>query len=273
MKLMELKELQECEFEMLVKFRDYCDKHNLRYYLCGGTLIGAIRHKGFIPWDDDIDVMMPRPDLDKFLELNSTGKLDEYIAINDIKFDRNAISACTRLYDTRTELVFTNFRKPTKFGCWMDIFPLDGLPDSESERHKHFRKARIFMDLQILEETKIGSKRRSKIASILQFLLIPLLPFTYIIGKHGWNRILDNLGRKYDYSSANYVGVIEGRAGDKEAMLKNNMEPAVNVEFGGESFSAMANYDEYLTNLYGDYMIPPSEEDKKSRHELLVYRK
>ena len=84
---------------------------------------------------------------------------------------------------------------------------------------------------------------------------------------------MDNLGRKYDYSSANYVGVIEGRAGDKEAMLKNNMEPAVNVEFGGESFSAMANYDEYLTNLYGDYMIPPSEEDKKSRHELLVYRK
>ena len=111
MKLMELKELQECEFEMLVKFRDYCDKHNLRYYLCGGTLIGAIRHKGFIPWDDDIDVMMPRPDLDKFLELNSTGKLDEYIAINDIKFDRNAISACTRLYDTRTELVFTKDRK------------------------------------------------------------------------------------------------------------------------------------------------------------------
>ena len=146
MKLMNLQELQKCEFEILVDFQKFCDENHLRYYLCGGTLIGAIRHKGFIPWDDDIDVMMPRPDLDRFIDLNPNGKLNDHVNIDKMELNENAISAITRLYDTRTEVTFTNKRVCQKFGCWIDIFPLDGLEDMIiSERQGYFKIYKFLM--------------------------------------------------------------------------------------------------------------------------------
>ena len=273
MKKMSLQELQECEFDILVDFQEFCDKYNLRYYLCGGTLIGAIRHKGFIPWDDDIDVMMPRPDLEKFLDLIPDGQLNDHIAINSIRYDENASDTCTRLYDERTKLEYRNYRIPRKSGCWIDIWPLDGLDDSPIKRRKQFRKARVYMDLRILNDTKLGSRRRNNLYTILQYILLPILPIVSGVGHKRWVRMMDILARKYDYNSAKYVGVIEGRAGEKEAMLKTDMEPAVYVNFGGRKFTAMANFDEYLTNLYGDYMTPPDDAGKASRHEIEAYWK
>ncbi len=273
MKLMNLQELQKCEFEILVDFQKFCDENHLRYYLCGGTLIGAIRHKGFIPWDDDIDVMMPRPDLDRFIDLNPNGKLNDHVNIDNMELNENAISAITRLYDTRTEVTFTNKRVCQKFGCWIDIFPLDGLEDGEKERYDHFRKARILQDLQILNDTKFGARRRNKLLTVLQYCLVPILPIVYGIGHVCWNRKMDSLARKYPYDTAKYVGVVGGRAAEKEAMLKTDMEPVVYVDFCNRKFTAMANYDEYLTNLYGDYMTPPDEAGKISRHEIEIYWK
>lgn len=273
MRLMSLQELQKCEFDILVDFQSFCDENNLRYYLGGGTLIGAIRHKGFIPWDDDIDIMMPRPDYDRFLALNPTGKLNDRINIDSMIFNDSALSAVTRLYDIRTEITFTRSRSNQKFGCWIDIFPIDGLEDSEKRRYIHFKKARIIMDLQILSGTKMGTKRRNKVATVLQYFLIPILPFVHSISQARWNKMMDKLARKCSYETAKYVGVLEGRAGEKEAMLKDRMEPAVYVDFWGRKFTAMANYDEYLTNLYGDYMTPPSVNDRVSRHEIKIYWK
>ncbi len=267
-----LQELQNLEFEILQAFHDFCEKNNLRYYLGGGTLIGAIRHKGFIPWDDDIDLMMPRPDYDKLIELTQKEhKLDEYRSVDYMYFNDNALTSILRIFDNRTELTFTNYRVEKKFGCWIDIFPIDGLSDSFKKRKKQFKKARILQDALILNDTKFGAKRRSKLATVLQYGLLPALPFVYMVGHERWIRKLDKLSKKYDYETATYVGVLEGRAGYKEAMLKENLEPAILVDFWGKKFYAMANYHEYLTNLYGDYMTPP--ENPVSRHEIDVYWK
>lgn len=267
-----LQELQNLECEILCVFHDFCEKNNLRYYLCGGTLIGAVRHNGFIPWDDDIDIMMPRPDYQKLIELIKEKRhLDEFRMVDCMYLNSNALTSILRIFDKRTELTFTNYRIEKKFGCWIDIFPLDGLSDSERKRKSQFKKARILQDMIILNDTKFGAKRRSKFATILQYALLPILPFVRLIGHERLIRKMDKLSKKYDYESATYVGVLEGRAGHKEAMLKTAMEPAIKVEFEGKQFYAMANYDEYLTNLYGDYMTPP--ENPVSRHEIDIYWK
>ena len=268
-----LKELQDLEFEILKTFRDFCDKNGLRYYLCGGTLIGAIRHKGFIPWDDDIDVMMPRPDYEKFLKLNSDGKLDRYRRLDNMNLNSKALSSIIRIYDVRTKLTFTNLNFKKIFGCWIDIFPLDGLSDSSKARFLQCRYARVIQDLTIANDTKFGSKRSSKLHTVLQCGILPFLPFIRMVGHEGWIKKMDKLSKKHDYGKSKYVGVLEGRALEKEAMLKSKMEPAVLVDFNGEKFTAMANYDEYLTNLYGDYMTPPDDAGKESRHIIEIYWK
>lgn len=268
---MTLEELQQIEFEILKVFRDFCKEHHLRYYLGGGTLLGAIRHKGFIPWDDDIDVMMPRPDYMRFLKLNRDGCLDRYRRLDDIHLNRNALTAVLRIYDKRTELTFTNYRIEKKFGCWIDIFPIDGLHDLAFARKIHFKEARAMLDLILCNDTKIGGKRRNKFLSYAQYCLLPVLPFVYLAGHERLIRRMDRIARRYPYGRAKYVGVLEGRAEEKEAMLKKDMEPAITVEFWGEKFYAMANYDEYLTNLYGDYMQLPPVEERVSRHEIEFY--
>ena len=266
-----LEELQELETEILKVFRKFCDENNLRYYLCGGTLIGAIRHKGFIPWDDDIDVMMPRPDYEKFLMNNQNGKLDKYRRIDNLNFNEMAYSSVIRIFDIRTKVEFKELMFKKQFGCWIDVFPLDGLSSNSVMRFVHCRFARFIQDITILCDTRLGAKRRSKIYTIAQYRLLPLIPFVRLVGHKKWIEIMDRLSQKHSYIASEYVGVLEGRAIEKEAMKKEKMEPPVLVDFCGEQYTAMANYDEYLTNLYGDYMTPPDDAGKESRHIIEVY--
>jgi len=271
-KPLSLKELQRVEYEILEVLKDFCDKNHLRYYLCNGTLIGAVRHKGFIPWDDDIDVMMPRPDYEKLKRIvRKDGKLDEYRKLDDLRLNRQALSSVMRVYDLRTKLEFKDFILKKDFGCWIDIFPLDGMSSSSVMRFVQCKLVRVIRDLSIANDTKLGVKRRTKLLTILQYGILPVLPFIRMVGHERWIRLIDRLSRRYRFRDSEYVGVIAGIAGHKEAMLKTRMEPAILVDFEGDKFTAMANYDEYLTNLYGDYMTPPDEKKRVSRHVIEVY--
>lgn len=269
-----LRELQEVELGILSSFHFFCEKHGLRYYMGGGTLIGAIRHKGFIPWDDDIDLLMPRPDYMKLVELvKKDCMLDENHKVDCCYFNPAALSSALRIFDTRTELIFTNLRIPYQLGCWIDVFPLDGLDDSAAKRKRHFKEMRRAMDIYLLAITKFGGKRRSKLATVLQYGAAPALPFVRLFKNHQYTAWLDRISRRYDYDKSKWVGVLEGRAEEREAMLKANLEPAQLTDFEGHKFYIMANYDEYLTNLYGDYMKLPPEAERVSRHEINVYWK
>ena len=269
-----LKELQQVELDILKSFHSFCLEHNLRYYMGGGTLIGAVRHKGFIPWDDDIDLMMPRPDYMKLVDLvKNDCMLDNIHKVDCCYFNPNSLSSAMRIFDVRTELTFDNFRIPYTLGCWIDVFPVDGLDSSIVKRKRHFRKMRIAMDLYLCSITKLGGKRRSKVLTILQYGIVPILPFIRLFKNHQYTAWLDSISRRNKYEDCDWVGVLEGRAVEKEAMLKSKMEPVVEVEFEKCKFWAMANYDEYLTNLYGNYMELPPEADRVSRHEISVYWK
>ena len=264
-----LRELQQVELEILKCFHNFCEENKLTYYLAGGTLLGAIRHKGFIPWDDDIDVIMPRPDYDRFKEILSGHRIhDNYII--DLM---TRPSTFFRICDERTEIILSDFIVPYKTGVWIDVFALDGLESNKMKRKKHFLKMRILTIILIFCSTKLGVKRGSKISHYLQYLILPLLPVIKLVGYQRWYNIYDNVARKNDFNKCDYIGAFEGIAGEKETLNKKNMEPRILVDFEGEKFYAMSNYDEYLTNLYGDYMTPPPESSRFPKHEFSAFWK
>ena len=269
-----LKEIQQIEFNILKEFHRVCEENGFRYYLCGGTCLGAIRHHGFIPWDDDLDVMMPRPDYERFLELVRQNKVfNNKLKVNCFLLkEEGSLLTCARIYDDRTRAEFKNFRLPPELGCWIDVCPLDGLEPTKKGRAQHFKRMRIIKDLYIITVTKLKRNRRSRAATVLQYILVPFLPFIRMVGPGSYQRWMNRIARKLDYEASTYVGFLEGY-GAKKTLKKADMEPAILVDFEGSKFYTMANYNSYLTSIYGDYMTPPPVEKRVSRHEVSLYWK
>ena len=263
MEKLDFRSIQLEELKLLLAFKQFCEKYKLKYYLCGGTLLGAIRHQGFIPWDDDIDVCMPRPDYEQMIRI-----VKETQEIDLIAFE---LDNCTYPYAklvNKQIIVKREIEGQDDQFLWMDIFPMDGIPSSLKETESLYRKIHILIKSLLLSKTKLGYGS-SLVKKIGKFIVIPLLR---VYGSRRIACILRRIALSTNYEEAEYAGgVVWGLYGIGERMIKADFEKEAYKEFEGTIFPVFSCWHEYLSGLYNNYMeLPP--EDKQQCHEMEVFR-
>ncbi len=264
-----IEEIHNEEANILRLIKDFCESNDITYYICGGTLLGAIRHKGFIPWDDDIDVLMPRKQFEKFEKLALEKKIAENLDV--ISYDNGTMNyPYCKVVNRNIKISEECLKDKSEPYLWVDIFPMDGLPESDRKNKKIYKKVirnRKLLLMLCAEENYIDNFSKSKIKRFAKKIIRGLL------GKRFIKRIarrLDSLSKTYDFETSKYVGGVVWGYGPQERLLKSEVDD-VELEFEGIKVNGLSCYDKYLTNLYGDYMtLPPVE--KRITHEIKVYK-
>ena len=266
MKKLSLEEIKYIELGILKEFAKFCKKYNLTFYLAGGTLLGAVRHQGFIPWDDDIDVCMPRKDYEFFIQHFTCGAPFLNVYANRLG---NFPAPYAKIVNIKTTISAKYIHNNIEPGVWIDVFPVDGLPESLEETGKIYKTCNFYRTIYGLTYAKLGEGK----TTYRKYSKYILKPLACLYGSQRCVEKIETIARRYSYEQSNYVGVITwGLYGVGERMKKSEFEHAVDVEFEGEAFPAFSCWDSYLTGLYGDYMIPPPLEERKT-HDIMVFMK
>ncbi len=267
MKKLTLKETQIALKDILFEFDRICRKHGLRYSLYAGTLLGAVRHKGFIPWDDDVDVCMPRPDYEKLIEiLSREGELGEHYLLS---YDRGkkGVYPFVKLMDDRYPVKCSNHIEVPYL--YIDIFPLDGLPDGKEEIEKEYRKDLRTAFFLLLCKWYTVDRKWGFLLWIVGFWLYL---FALCTGQSRYIRRLNRRAEQYPWENSKIVGVRSwGKA--RYVMPRSVYENCVEIEFEGGNLMAIADWDKNLSLTYGNYMRLPPENKRKTQHCMKVYRK
>ncbi len=249
-----LKKLHQVEVEILDEIVRICKKHKLNYYLVGGTLIGAIRHKGFIPWDDDLDISMPREDYEKFLEVAPL-ELNEKYYLENRKYNEKFHLPFTKIKKNNTEFreIFTSKLDNHK-GIFVDIFPLDNIKNPSNFLTK-IRSIIIKNTVQAvfvkLKLQKLNECRRPFLCALYQ-------PFS-VKTMYKFQRFLMTKDNKIE---TKYLCNFCGQYSIWKETFDRKMLTPVKVPFEDKKYNTFKYYDEYLRHIYGDYMKLPPEEDR-----------
>jgi lipopolysaccharide cholinephosphotransferase len=259
MRKIEIDELKQIQLNILKNVHNFCMERGLKYSLGGGTLLGAVRHKGYIPWDDDIDIMMPRPDYDKFiLSYNN----DIYV-MHSIENDKYHPMLFAKVIDKRT-LLIENWLPGRETGVNIDVFPIDGAIEDEAKCVKWIKKIHLIYRFRLFKTTPLKFCKVDTLQHLVKFSGKPIPTKFY-------DYILYKLLTKYDYSTASIVGAIVGRYATNELMERKYFDNYINIDFEGFPFLCIAGFHEYLTKHYGEYMTLPPIEEQKSHHHFKAY--
>ena len=253
---LELKKLKEEEMKILDYFVSFCKKNNLNYQLTYGTLLGAIRHKGFIPWDDDIDVQMEPEEYLRFIELIKKEKNNKYI-LQNIDTEKYYHTYFTKIRKNNSCMIEKEWQKiRIHKGINIDIFPLFPYPDDLKERKKMMFKLKT-VNLLASKNNPTKSLKNKIIFSILR--LIPRKITNKIVSKI----ILNLLNYKGEYS--------QYKIEVNDVPIKRSWaEKSIEVPFEDRKYKITDKYDEMLTCMYGDYMTPPKEENRIGHGDIIL---
>lgn len=264
-----IEELHKIDLDIVKDFKRICDENEFKYYMIGGTLLGAIRHGGFIPWDDDIDIGMPRDDYEKFL-LIANDELKKNLKISNFKTNEKYQYYISRIIDLNNPIVEKRIRNNNKnVHASIDIFPIDGTPNNFFIRKLYYFRVMFHRALMSLyyRDSIDKERKRSKTESILVFIL-EKIPFERIISASHEKNKIDKILKSQSIDKSDNIGTIMGAYRTREIVPKIYFSSGREYKFEDIYLNGPSMYDEYLTHMYGKYMDIPSLDERKSHFEF-----
>ncbi len=261
-----LAELKIIQMDVLSAIAEFCCQHDIPYSMACGTLLGAVRHKGYIPWDDDIDIYIPREGYKK-LVAQFPNKYKERYKLTSLERDPLWELPYAKAYDDTT-ILEENANHKENIGINIDIFPIDDVPSGQEwERYNKHRRMEQF--LFALKSVRLSSNR-----SLAKNVILVLVRFfTFFYSKRRWAMRLDHLAQKYNGRGMEYcfeccLGMLQ-----KQPFPKALFKELIDLPFEDRSFKAFSDFDSYLRNGFGDYMKLPPKEKRQSHHSFKAFRK
>ena len=260
----EIRELQEIELDILVYIDKVCREHGLKYFLAYGTLLGAIRHKGFIPWDDDIDILMPREDYEEFCTLLSHEK-GRYRLL-EWKRNKGYIYAFAKVVDTKTCLKEKAVVLKSRLGVYVDVFPYDGWKGKKQVARADFLGRIHNWKIRGFKSMRHNENRWKNIPRYFLWILLKALSQKNLL------RLTERNARSLASAKPNRYGAFCcGADTEKCVFQREDVEKCIEAPFEGHLFYIPEGYDHLLKNTYGDYMQLPPEDQRVSGHDYRAY--
>lgn len=257
-----LEEQKRIELEILASFDAFCRLHDLQYQIAFGTLLGAIRHEGFIPWDDDIDIVMPRNDYERFFCLFRSCNTNDHLKLLSYR-DKTSIYPFFKLVDTRTKVIEISVNPRYTTGVWIDIFPIDGMPCSDKNELFSLNEATLMKYNFVVANPQYGTTPLRRVVKTICY------PIAKRIDIYKAAQTLDHAASQSAIKPSSDVGVIVWGSGPKDRRPYSSLQ-SIEVQFEGLSVLAPAEFDHILTKRYGDYMqLPP--ESQRVPHNCQCY--
>ncbi len=254
--------VQRVIWDIFTTVKPLLDSANIDYYIIDGTLLGAVRHKGFIPWDDDFDIGIPREHYDRLLAYIGE-KLPDHLRLVTYKKDDGNLTHhfyFSRIVDTRYSVKRMGSMIERTENIWIDLFPLDGMPESAVARRFHFLKilfTRAMYHISTLD--RVNLKRPDR--PIHERMIIYAARITGVwryLNTDKWLNVLDRVLREYPYHDASWIINGIGVYKAKEMFPQRVFGPGAMYEFEGMKLKGPEDHHSYLARIYGDYMTPPS---------------
>ena len=257
----QLSDYKKILLEMLVEIDDFCKKNKIKYFLYGGTLIGAVRHKGFIPWDDDIDIALLRDDYETLIK-NFSSK-NKYYKLLCLETDKMYNYPFAKIVDDRVALI-EDAAGSIEMGAYIDVFPIDNCSGDTFEKAcKSIDKMRLLRWMRNFKTIRFSKERLFWKNLVLFFGKVFTIFFTRrSIAKAISKKAKKDYGKKCIY----VAGLVNTTYGYGEVILKKCFDETVDLPFEGHVFKAPKEFDIILRSLYGDYMQLPPKEKQKSHH-------
>ena len=263
----EIKKVQNEILSIFIEIDKLCEKHNLRYYAIGGTCIGAVRHNGFIPWDDDLDIAMPRKDYERFIAIASEELPKHLKLFLPTEIEHFECVFC-KVHNINTTFIqrYVSMYPDRYTGVYVDIMPLDGQPNDGSERKKHYKRLKK-LGLLNLNRRKNCQDLHSGLRSVLWY------PIKKMIDLRSFHAYYDEYTaelKKYDFDSSLFTGYGWCNLLEKLTFPQKDFSDYILFPFEDYHMRCPIGYDDFLSIMFGDYMQLPSESEQQPSHDAFI---